>query len=390
MTKKLVKFINQEASNLQAAGLYKYEFLAENTRYSQMKLADDREVINFCSDNYLGLGGNKDVRAAAQKAIEEEGFGTGDSRIICGTSDRHKGLESWISTYLDTNDTIIFQSAYEASIGLFESFVGDEDAIFCESFCSAAIKDGVRLSRAESSFYRGNDVVDLENYLKRSKNARFRVIVTEGVFSVDGTISRLTDICELAKTYDALVVLDDSHGFGVLGEKGRGTHEFFSITDEVDLTIGTFTHILGGPGGGFISGNESLIAWLRQKSKPYLFSSTLSPSMVAASTQALQILIDDNSSLVKLRENTQLLYKGLSDRNYQVQGSEHPILSIMIGDVVMTQKMVNGLLDLGVYVMGFCYPLVPKGMARLRLQVSSDHSQAGIKRTLEAFDQVME
>ena len=382
--------IIQEIKHIKDSGLYKNERVINGPQQSKILVHGDQEVINLCSNNYLGLANHPAVIASAQDSLEHWGYGMSSVRFICGTQSIHKTLEAATSSFLGTEDTILYTSCFDANTGLFETLMGAEDAIISDELNHASIIDGIRLCKAKRYRYRNGDMKDLENQLKHSSTSRFRMIATDGVFSMDGAIANLEPICDLAEKYQALVMVDDSHAVGVLGKSGRGTHEYCEVIGRVDIITGTFGKALGGASGGYTSGRHEIISLLRQRSRPYLFSNTLAPSIVCASIISLEILSKSNELLHKLESNTNYFRQGMSEIGFDIPDGKHPILPIMLGDALVAQNMAERLLKLGVYVVGFSYPVVPKGKARIRVQISAAHDQTDLDYALQAFDQVMQ
>ncbi len=382
--------IMQEIKHIKDSGLYKNERVINGPQQSKILVHGDQEVINLCSNNYLGLANHPAVIASAQDSLEHWGYGMSSVRFICGTQSIHKTLEAATSSFLGTEDTILYTSCFDANTGLFETLMGAEDAIISDELNHASIIDGIRLCKAKRYRYRNGDMKDLENQLKHSSTSRFRMIATDGVFSMDGTIANLEPICDLAEKYQALVMVDDSHAVGVLGKSGRGTHEYCEVIGRVDIITGTFGKALGGASGGYTSGRHEIISLLRQRSRPYLFSNTLAPSIVCASIKSLEILSKSNELLHKLESNTNYFRQGMSEIGFDMPDGKHPILPVMLGDALVAQNMAERLLKLGVYVVGFSYPVVPKGKARIRVQMSAAHDQNDLDYALQAFDQVMQ
>ena len=382
--------IRQEIKHIKDSGLYKNERIINGPQQSKILVHGDQEVINLCSNNYLGLANNPAVIASAQDSLEHWGYGMSSVRFICGTQSIHKTLEAATSSFLGTEDTILYTSCFDANTGLFETLMGAEDAIISDELNHASIIDGIRLCKAKRYRYRNGDMKDLENQLKHSSTSRFRMIATDGVFSMDGTIANLEPICDLAEKYQALVMVDDSHAVGVLGKSGRGTHEHCQVMDRVDIITGTFGKALGGASGGYTSGRHEIISLLRQRSRPYLFSNTLAPSIVCASIKSLEILSKSNELLHKLESNTNYFRQGMSEIGFDIPDSKHPILPIMLGDALVTQNMAERLLELGVYVVGFSYPVVPKGKARIRVQMSAALNHNDLDSALKAFKQILQ
>ena len=383
MYESLKKRIISELDDIKKSGRYKSERQIESPQFTKIKTEQKDNVINFCANNYLGLAANKEIRNAAKQTIESHGFGLASVRFICGTQDIHKKLENEISDFLGTEDTILYAAAFDANGGLFEPLFDSRDAIISDSLNHASLIDGIRLCKAERFRYKNNDMIDLEKQLKLTKNFRSRVIVTDGVFSMDGTIAQLDNICKLAKKYNSLVFVDDCHATGFMGENGKGTHEFNNVLGKVDVITGTLGKALGGGSGGFSSGKKEIIELLRQKSRPYLFSNTLAPSIVGASIKALEIIKKDSSLIKKLKENTIYFRKKISKIGFEIKGKNHPIVPIMIYDDIKAKKIADYLYENDIYVVSFSYPVVPKGLSRIRIQISSAHTKIEMDKALK-------
>ena len=385
MYKSLQKRLKIELDEIKASGRYKNEREITSPQNSNIHTEAAGEVINFCANNYLGLASNKEIMAAAKKSIDSHGFGLASVRFICGTQDIHKKLEESISDFLGTEDTILYAAAFDANGGLFEPLLDKRDAIISDSLNHASLIDGIRLCKAERYRYINNDMKDLENKLVDSQHCRTRVIVTDGVFSMDGTIAQLDKICDLAEKYNALVFVDDCHSTGFVGETGRGTHEHCGVMGKVDVITGTLGKALGGGSGGFTSGKKEIIEILRQKSRPYLFSNTLAPSIVGASLKAIE-MVSENPNIIKtLKDNTKYFRQEIKKTGYDIKGVTHPIVPIMIYDDQKASDIAEYLYENGVYVVSFSYPVVPKGLARIRVQVSSSHTKKQIDKTVSLF-----
>ena len=385
MYKSLQKRLKIELDEIKASGRYKNEREITSPQNSNIHTEAAGEVINFCANNYLGLASNKEIMAAAKKSIDSHGFGLASVRFICGTQDIHKKLEESISDFLGTEDTILYAAAFDANGGLFEPLLDKRDAIISDSLNHASLIDGIRLCKAERYRYINNDMSDLENKLVDSQHCRTRVIVTDGVFSMDGTIAQLDKICDLAEKYNALVFVDDCHSTGFVGETGRGTHEHCGVMGKVDVITGTLGKALGGGSGGFTSGKKEIVEILRQKSRPYLFSNTLAPSIVGASLKAIE-MVNENPNIIKtLKDNTKYFRQEIQKTGYDIKGITHPIVPIMIYDDQKASDIAEYLYENGVYVVSFSYPVVPKGLARIRVQVSSSHTKKQIDKTVSLF-----
>jgi len=375
----------QILQEIQQQGLYKSERIITSPQSARISLPGGQHVLNFCANNYLGLADNPEIIKAAKQALDTHGFGMASVRFICGTQDRHKKLESTISTFFKTQDTILYTSCFDANGGLFETILNNEDAVISDELNHASIIDGVRLCKAQRHRYKNNDMASLEEALKQTQDCNTRLIVTDGVFSMDGTIANLKGITDLAEQYDAMVVVDDSHATGFIGEDGRGTAELHGVMDKIDIYTSTLGKALGGGSGGFTTGRQEIIDLLRQRSRPYLFSNTLPPPLVAASIKAFELLTESSALRHKLNENTQYFREKIVELGFTVSGETHPIVPVMLGDAVLAQKISERLLELGIYVIGFSYPVVPKDKARIRLQISAAHSRADLDMALDAF-----
>jgi len=369
-------------------GLEKQERVLGTPQGVRIHLADGREALNFCANNYLGLASDPRVIAAAKDGLDRWGYGLSSVRFICGTQEQHKQLERKISEFLDTEDTILYSSCFDANGGLFETILEQEDAVISDGLNHASIIDGIRLCKAQRYRYKNNDLEDLEAKLKEAQGARLRLIATDGVFSMDGTIARLDGICDLAEKYGAVVMCDDSHATGFLGPTGRGTPEYRGVMSRVDIVTSTLGKAMGGASGGFTSGRKEVIDYLRQRSRPYLFSNTLAPAIAAASIAVLDILTASTALRDKLAANTRLFRQGMQARGFEIPRGEHPIVPIMLGDAALANKMAAMLLDKGIYVVGFSYPVVPQGEARIRVQLSAAHDEEDIRRAIDAFAEV--
>ena len=372
-----------ELDDIKKSGRYKSERKIESPQSTKIKTEQKNSVINFCANNYLGLAANKEIQNAAKQTIESHGFGLASVRFICGTQDIHKKLENEISDFLGTEDTILYAAAFDANGGLFEPLFDSRDAIVSDSLNHASLIDGIRLCKAERFRYKNNDMIDLEKQLKLTKNFRSRVIVTDGVFSMDGTIAQLDNIYKLAKKYNSLIFVDDCHATGFIGKNGRGSHEYNDVLGKIDIITGTLGKALGGGSGGFSSGKKEIIELLRQKSRPYLFSNTLAPSIVGASIKALEIIKKDNSLIKKLKENTIYFREKISKIGFEIKGKNHPIVPIMIYDDIKAKKIADYLYENDIYVVSFSYPVVPKGLSRIRIQISSAHTKIEMDKALK-------
>lgn len=382
--------LQSQLQDLKTQGLYKEERIIASPQQPHLTLSSGKRVINFCANNYLGLANDPRVIAAAKASMDKYGFGMASVRFICGTQTIHRELEQKLSKFLGTEDTIIYSSCFDANGGLFETILGAEDAVISDSLNHASIIDGIRLCKAQRLRFRNNDMADLEKQLQEAKNARHRLIATDGVFSMDGTIANLKDICTLAKKYNALVMIDDCHSTGFLGERGRGTPEYCDVLGQVDILTGTFGKALGGASGGYISGKKELIEWLRQRSRPYLFSNALAPNIVAATLAVLDIVDSNEGKQLrkKLQENSALFRKEMTAAGFNLVPGHHPIIPVMLGDAKLAKEFATKLLEHGIYVIGFSYPVVPEGQARIRTQLSAAHTTEDVHAAVKAFTQV--
>lgn len=388
MYKSLESKLKTQLEEIREAGLYKTERIITTPQGAEIKTSDGKEVINFCANNYLGLSSHPKVIEAAKKAIDTHGFGMSSVRFICGTQDIHKELEKKISEFLGMEDTILYAAAFDANGGVFEPLFGPEDAIISDSLNHASIIDGVRLCKAQRFRYNNNDMADLEAKLIEAKDAKCKIIVTDGAFSMDGTVAQLDKICDLADKYDALVMTDECHSTGFMGKTGRGVHEHCGVMDRVDIITGTLGKALGGASGGFTSGKKEIIEMLRQKSRPYLFSNTVAPSIVGASIAVIDMLSETTELRDKLEENTKYFREKMTEAGFDIKPGEHPIVPIMLYDAVLSQKFASQLLDEGIYVIGFYFPVVPKGQARIRVQMSAVHDRHHLDKAIAAFTKV--
>jgi len=380
--------IAEELKQINDSGLYKAERIITSPQDAMITVQTGQKVLNLCANNYLGLADHPDVIKAARESYDKWGYGLSSVRFICGTQQVHKELENKISEFLGTEDTILYSSCFDANGGLFETLLSAEDAIISDQLNHASIIDGVRLCKAQRLRFKNCDMQDLEEQLQQAQSARFRMIATDGVFSMDGTIAKLDRICELAEKYDALVMVDDSHATGVLGKRGRGTPEHCGVMGRIDIITSTLGKALGGASGGFTTGRKEIIELLRQRSRPYLFSNTLAPAIAATSLTVLEMLSASTELRDKLAENTRYFRQQIAGLGLNVIPSEHPIVPIMLGDAVLAQKMAEQLLEKGVYVIGFSYPVVPKGAARIRTQISAAHSKEDLDFAIEKISEV--
>lgn len=377
-----------QLQEIRDAGLFKGERVITTPQQAHVGVLERSDVLNLCANNYLGLADHPEIVAAAREALDRWGYGLASVRFICGTQQIHKQLERRIAEFLGTDDTILYSSCFDANGGLFETLLSAEDAIVSDELNHASIIDGIRLCKAQRFRYKNNDMADLEARLQEASGARFRAIVTDGVFSMDGIIANLRGICDLADKYDAMVIVDDSHAVGFMGKSGRGTHEHHDVMDRVDILTGTLGKALGGASGGYTSGRQEIVDMLRQRSRPYLFSNTVAPPIVGASMKTLELLSESTELRDRLESNTRLFRDGMTERGFQITPGEHPIVPIMLGDAVLAAKMADALLQRGIYVVGFSYPVVPKGKARIRVQVSAAHTVDDLQFAMEAFSTV--
>ena len=377
--------LSQTLDDIRAQGLYKTERIITTPQHSHIKVAEGREVLNFCANNYLGLADHPALIAAAKEALDTHGFGMASVRFICGTQDIHKQLEEKLAEFLGTEDTILYPSAFDANGGLFETLLGPEDAVISDELNHASIIDGIRLCKAQRARYKHNNMADLEAKLKEASNARVKLIATDGCFSMDGTIADLGAIVELAEKYNALTMIDDAHATGFLGKTGRGTHEYRGVMGKIDIITGTLGKALGGASGGFTSARKQIVELLRQRSRPYLFSNSVAPPIVAASLAGLELLTKSTELRDNLEENTKFFRAALTERGLTIKPGTHPIVPIMLGDAAKSQKFAARILEKGVYVIGFFYPVVPHGTARVRTQVSAAHSRGDLEFAVNAF-----
>ncbi|MDP6153099.1 MAG: glycine C-acetyltransferase [Phycisphaeraceae bacterium] len=379
-----------ELSDIRKAGLYKSERVITTPQDAQISVVDRPDVLNLCANNYLGLSGHSEVIAAAHEALDRWGYGLSSARFICGTQQQHKLLERRLSDFLGTQDTILYSSCFDANGGLFETLLGEQDAVISDQLNHASIIDGIRLCKAKRYRYRNSDMTDLEAQLREADaaGARFKLIVTDGVFSMDGYIANLAIMCDLADQYDALVMVDDSHAVGFMGARGRGTHEHCGVMDRVDIITGTLGKALGGASGGYTSGRQDIIELLRQRSRPYLFSNSVAPVIVATSLKVLDMLESSDELRDRLLSNTRCFRHRMGDAGFDILPGEHPIVPIMLGDAVVATRFADAMLERGVYVIGFSFPVVPEGKARIRVQLSAAHSPEDLDFAINAFTAV--
>ncbi|MCW8109941.1 glycine C-acetyltransferase [Alteromonas ponticola] len=390
MSEAFIAHLQTQIDTVKEEGLYKKERVITSQQQADIEVAEGDHVINFCANNYLGLANHPDLISAAKAGLESHGFGMASVRFICGTQDIHKELEHKISQFLDTEDTILYPSCFDANGGLFETLLGPEDAIISDALNHASIIDGVRLCKAKRYRYANNDMAALEDQLKQADadGARFKVIATDGVFSMDGVIADLKSICDLADKYDALVMVDDCHATGFLGDNGRGSHEYCEVLGRVDIITGTLGKALGGASGGYTSGKKEIVEWLRQRSRPYLFSNSVAPPIVAASLKVFDMMAQGNELRSQLWKNAAHFRKRMEEAGFTLAGKDHAIIPVMLGDAKLASEMADKMLAKGIYVVGFSYPVVPKGQARIRTQMSAGHTLAHVDKAVDAFIEV--
>ena len=386
MFERVRSHLDEQLKQIQDAGLWKPERVIESPQGANVAVME-REVLNLCANNYLGLAGHPAVIAAAKEALDRWGYGMASVRFICGTQEVHKELEDALTEFLGTEDTILYSSCFDANGGIFEALLDERDAVISDALNHASIIDGIRLCKARRLRYANRDMADLEKQLKDSADARFRMVVTDGVFSMDGYMAPLPEICALAEKYDAMVMVDDSHAVGFIGENGRGTHEHHGVMGRIDAITGTLGKALGGASGGYVSGRKELVAMLRQRSRPYLFSNSVAPPIVAASLKVLELIRSAGDLRTRLAGNTRFFRSRMVELGFEILPGDHPIVPVMIGDAAMAGRMAASMLEKGVYVVGFSYPVVPQGKARIRAQVSAAHSRDDLERAARAFDE---
>jgi glycine C-acetyltransferase len=390
MTNSFQKHLQDQLAGIREAGTYKDERVIMTPQGAVIRVADGEPVLNFCANNYLGLAKHPQVIEAAKKAIDQWGYGLASVRFICGTQGVHKQLEEALSLFLGTDDTILYSSCFDANGGLFETLLGPDDAVISDELNHASIIDGIRLCKASRYRYRNNDMDDLEAKLKDASGARHRLIATDGVFSMDGYVARLKDICDLSEKYGAMVMVDDSHSVGFMGKSGRGTYEHCDVLGRVDILTGTLGKALGGASGGYTSGRKPIIDILRQRSRPYLFSNTLAPAIAGGSLKVLELLSESTELRDKLEANTRFFREEMSTLGFDILPGTHPITPIMLGDASLATRFADAMLEKGVYVIGFSYPVVPEGKARIRTQISAAHSREDLEKAIAAFKAVKE
>ncbi len=390
MNETTKKLYGRQLQQIESDGLYKKERIITSPQSAKIEVKGGQNVLNMCANNYLGLANHPEIIEAAKSSYDKWGYGLSSVRFICGTQEIHKELESKITDFLETEDTILYTSCFDANGGLFETILSEDDAVISDELNHASIIDGVRLCKAQRYRYKNSDMNDLEEKLKETQSARLRLIATDGVFSMDGFIAKLKDICDLADKYNAMVMVDDSHAVGFMGKRGRGTHEYNNVMGRVDIITGTLGKALGGASGGYTSGRKEIIDMLRQRSRPYLFSNTVAPSIVAASLKVLDLLKASTHLRDKLEANTKYFREEITKAGLNIKPGEHPIVPIMIGDAALSQKTAARLLEKGVYVIGFFYPVVPKNTARIRVQISAAHSKEDLDFAVKMFKEVKE
>lgn len=384
----MLEHIRSQLAEIQDQGLFKAERSIDSPQRAGIRMSDGAEVLNLCANNYLGLADHPEILKAAHEGLDRWGYGMASVRFICGTQTVHQQLEAALSSFLGMDDTILYSSCFDANGGLFETLLTAEDAIISDQLNHASIIDGVRLCKAQRFRYKNNDMADLEEQLKQAQSARSRLIATDGVFSMDGYLANLSDICDLADKYDASVMVDDSHAVGFTGENGRGTHEHFGVADRIDIITGTLGKALGGASGGYTAARQPIVDLLRQRSRPYLFSNTLAPPIAAATLRTLELLSESSDLRIQLRDNTAWFREAMTIAGFRLLPGNHPIIPVMIGDAALATEMSNELLKRGIYVVGFSFPVVPRGEARIRTQMSASHSRADLETAVSAFTDV--
>jgi glycine C-acetyltransferase len=387
MPERMIEFIREELESIRSAGLYKDERVLKSPQQVHIKTARG-EVLNFCANNYLGLANHPKILEAAKDALDQYGYGMASVRFICGTQEVHKRLEEQVSCFLETEDTILYSSCFDANGGLFETLLDKEDAVISDRLNHASIIDGVRLCKAQRFRYNHADMDHLETQLQRARKHRFRIIATDGVFSMDGDVAPLNAICDLAEQYDASVMVDDSHATGFFGPSGRGSLDYKNVLGRVDIITSTFGKALGGASGGFVSGRKEIVELLRQRSRPYLFSNSLSPVIAAVTLKAIELITRSEHLLKKLQDNVSWFRKKITEAGFEIRPGDHPIIPIMLGDARLAHDMADQLLAEGVYVVGFSYPVVPRDAARIRIQISAAHEMADLEKAVQAFQRV--
>ncbi|WP_017994774.1 glycine C-acetyltransferase [Rhizobium leguminosarum] len=385
MTSQFLSHLSNEISALKDAGLYKSERVISSKQAGEIAISTGERVLNFCANNYLGLADNEELAEAGKQALDRYGYGMASVRFICGTQEEHKQLETRISSFLGMEDTILYSSCFDANGGLFETLLSEEDAIISDALNHASIIDGVRLSKAKRFRYANNDMAALEEELKKAEGSRFKLVATDGVFSMDGIIANLGGVCDLAEKYGAMVMVDDSHAVGFVGKNGRGSPEYCGVEGRIDIITGTLGKALGGASGGYTSAKAEVVEWLRQRSRPYLFSNTLAPVIAAASLKVFDLIEDGDTLRKRLSDNADLFRSEMTKLGFTLAGEGHPIIPVMLGDAKLAQDMASLMLKKGIYVIGFSFPVVPRGQARIRTQMSAAHSRVDVERAIAAF-----
>ena len=388
MQQRVRKAFSETIASIREAGTYKAERVISTPQGASIQVLDEPPVLNMCANNYLGLANHPAVIQAAHEALDNWGYGLSSVRFICGTQSIHTKLEQKLTEFLQTEDTILYTSCFDANGGLFETLLDPEDAIISDQLNHASIIDGVRLCKAQRFRYANNNMADLEKQLRAAKDARYRMIATDGVFSMDGYIANLPDICELADKYDAMVMVDDSHSVGFMGKQGRGTHEYHDVLGRIDVITGTLGKALGGASGGYTSGRKEIVELLRQRSRPYLFSNSVAPPIVGASIKAVELLTESTELRDKLEANTKYFRDAMMSEGFDILAGEHPIVPVMLGDAALATKFADAMLERGIYVIGFSYPVVPTGTARIRTQISASHNMEDLEKAVQAFKDV--
>jgi len=388
MTTPFLQYLRTELDGLKSAGLYKSERVITSKQAGEIEIASGAKVLNFCANNYLGLADNEELAIAGRQALDRYGYGMASVRFICGTQEEHKQLEARISQFLGFEDTILYSSCFDANGGLFETLVGEEDAIISDALNHASIIDGVRLCKSRRFRYANNDMKALEEELKKTEGSRFKLIATDGVFSMDGIVANLGGVCDLAEKYGAMVMVDDSHAVGFVGRHGRGSPEHCGVEGRIDIMTGTLGKALGGASGGYTSARREVVDWLRQRSRPYLFSNTLAPVIAAASLKVFDLIEHGDALRARLYDNAALFRTEMTKLGFTLAGEGHPIIPVMLGDASLAQEMSSRMLERGVYVVGFSFPVVPKGQARIRTQMSAAHSRADVEKAISVFAEV--
>ena len=388
MQQRVRKAFSETIASIREAGTYKAERVISTPQGASIQVLDEPPVLNMCANNYLGLANHPAAIQAAHEALDNWGYGLSSVRFICGTQSIHTKLENKLTEFLQTEDTILYTSCFDANGGLFETLLDPEDAIISDQLNHASIIDGVRLCKAQRFRYANNNMADLEKQLRAAKDARYRMIATDGVFSMDGYIANLPDICELADKYDAMVMVDDSHSVGFMGKQGRGTHEYHDVLGRIDVITGTLGKALGGASGGYTSGRKEIVELLRQRSRPYLFSNSVAPPIVGASIKAVELLTESTELRDKLEANTKYFRDAMMSEGFDILAGEHPIVPVMLGDAALATKFADAMLERGIYVIGFSYPVVPTGTARIRTQISASHNTEDLEKAVQAFKDV--